>query len=205
MQTNDIASLLVDCTAQIDAAAQTPCFTPTQASVGFDSTLALATAALETQDGQILPTGESEAEELAAESAEMGNCLALTWMTAPQVMAPPAVSVSIPSYPTLAPAADTDTVQHSIHESTHDAILEAPTLEFDTLPASAVPVVPEASLPTPAVSNSDPKIPNTAPQGATPLERSVAEDAPVLPGTREARVERTSIEKVSNRRIKNED
>ncbi len=64
MQTNEIASLLVDCTAQ------TLCWIPTPGSVEFGSTLA---AALETEDGQNLPVGESEPEDLSVSGKLAGT------------------------------------------------------------------------------------------------------------------------------------
>jgi len=119
MQTNEIASLLVDCAAQ--AATSVPVCAD---SALFGTTL---TEALATMDGQNLPVEKPEnPEELSTESAEAGNCLALTWNISPLLVTPPDTNAppSTPT-PTAAPATVAALASKTVQAPQGDAVPEA--------------------------------------------------------------------------------
>src|SRR5262245_15898721 len=130
MQTNEISCLLVDCTA-LQASSGIPILADT---VLFGATL---TEALETMDGQTLPVdakeGTKEPEDLSTESAEAGNCLALTWNSVPVFAAAPE-----PSVPKSNPSPTAEALPNS-------------KTAIETLPLTPAPISvtsPESNAPT---------------------------------------------------------
>src|SRR5262245_39293519 len=108
MQTTEIASLFVECAAQ----------TTTSVPVSADGALfgITLTEALETMDRQNLPADTKDSEEVSTDSAEAGNCLALTWNIIPLAAMAAEAPVTMsgpPSTPEgeLTPKTDPDTAR----------------------------------------------------------------------------------------------